>query len=273
MRATTIIQGVVTCMGGASPLDGRISWAAEEPGRFESFNSFLVRGSSVAIVIDTGVAAHRQTLLRQIGEALGSDRRVEVMLTRRQEFDSESNLGAIMQEFDVRHVYLRDSVRREDNFDSVIGIGRDYPVEFHHIKNGDRLGLGGGVELEFFETPLRLLSTLWAYERSSHVLFTSDSFGHVTLVGENDARICTEDDDHTSFEQVRTRALRKLWWLPEGDTSSVYEQLRKIFEDRDVKVIAPSHGKAIIGRDLVSRHVDMMLAVVAGDKSLVRGKV
>lgn len=264
---TQLVDGVISCLGGASEIDGRISWAGPDVGRYESFNCYLIQNEEKATLIDTGVAAHRDTLLEQLHSSLRHES-LEVVVTRRQEFDSESMLSAVMLDLPVPRVHLRDSVRREDNFDTVVGLSRDYPVEFCHIVNGSTIDLGAGMVLKTIETPLRLLSTVWMYEPANKILFTSDAFGHLTLAAPGDPRISDPDNDDTTIDTVRARTLQKLWWLPVAETDTIVAGLRAIFDENEVEMIAPGHGCAIVGADLVRRHLDLVIDVVRESRAV-----
>ena len=51
----------------------------------------------------------------------------------------------------------------------------------------------------------------------------------------------------------------KFWWLPRSRPGLIASQVRDVFEEFDVEILAPSFGCVIRGREQVRRHVDAFL--------------
>src|SRR5262245_9203282 len=69
-------------LGSYVELDGRVSWAPYSPGRVQPLNCYLLRKDGRAVLIDTGVAAHREIVLEQLWDRLPQDETLSVFLTR-----------------------------------------------------------------------------------------------------------------------------------------------------------------------------------------------
>ncbi|PLY04878.1 MAG: MBL fold metallo-hydrolase [Desulfuromonas sp.] len=107
------------------------------------------------------------------------------------------------------------------------------------VNDGDRLDLGGGKVLRFFETPnIHWPETMMTYEESSGVLISCDAFGsYGTLDG-------VYFDDQLSTGQHKffsDEALRYYANIVSSFSTFVSKGITKL-ADLDVKVIAPSHG-------------------------------
>ena len=135
--------------------------------------------------------------------------------------------------------------------------------EWNEIKRGLEISIGsGGRSLLVTIAPLRLLSTVRAYDAATCMLFTSDSFGHNLMEREDDPWIVDATNDTASYEQVRDHLLAKFDWLAAARTDVIREQLAEVFATHDVKTSAPQFGRVIRGRDVVARHRDLVLAAL-----------
>jgi flavorubredoxin len=121
-----------------------------------------------------------------------------------------------------------------------------------------------GRRVEVLATPVRLLTTVWLYDSETCTLFSSDSFGHVVRATRAEQAVLTEDaPDDTSLDDVRTHLLAKFDWLAHADTAPLVEGIRALFDAREVRVIAPTHGCVLVGRGVVERHLALYLEALA----------
>ncbi len=270
--AETIHPGRVLALGGTVPLDDRVSWVAPGAGGHAPITSYLVVDGDRAVLLDTGVPAVAGPLLRQLRALVAGGIRLSVLLTRQQEFDSVANLAAILRELPVETVWLRGAAKHSDNLDSVFGVVPDGTlVDFRSIGVADPVPVGDRIELEILAPRLRLLSTNWAYESTTRTLFTSDSFGHVHLRRPDESRVADDASEVTgggagvgsTYEDARRHLFRKFDYLPHADTVPIRDQLDEVFETHDVEVIAPMHGKALVGRAVVERHLGYVRKALA----------
>ncbi len=95
----------VYAVGCLLAMDGRVPWLAEDLRGFEPCWVYvLLSGEDRALLVDTGLPVHRESLLRRLAALVG-ERRVSVLFTRCNEPDCVLNLGAIMDRFPVERVY------------------------------------------------------------------------------------------------------------------------------------------------------------------------
>lgn len=261
--AETIHPRRVLALGGTVSLDDRVSWVAPGAGGYAPITCYLVVDGDRAALLDTGVPAVAGPLLRQLRALVAGGIRLSVLLTRQQEFDSVANLAAILRELPVETVWLRGAAKHSDNLDSVFGVVPDgRPVDFRSIGVADPVPVGDRIELEILAPRLRLLSTNWAYESTTRTLFTSDSFGHVHLRRPDESRVA-DDASEVTYEDVRRHLFRKFDYLPQADTAPIRDHLDEVFETHDVEVIAPMHGKALVGRAVAERHLGYVRKALA----------
>jgi flavorubredoxin len=209
-------------------------------------------------LVDTGVAAHEEEILRQLEELLPVDARLSVFLTRA-ELDCLGNLAAIAGEFHVDNVLTGGVVNPFDAFDHATSLVPE-TVRFARGADVTRIAAGPGHELVVLQPKLRLLATFWLYDEETRTMFTSDAFGHRSL--EVDGPPIVADHDVAAVD----RSIRaKFDWLTEcARVDEVAGATEAAFRMYPTERIAPGHGCVLAGKSCVAAHVDGVLDVLVG---------
>ena len=245
-------------LGDASPADGRILWTGEGATGWAPVNCYLVVDGRDALLIDTGVAAHRPAILRQLKRLVaGRVDRLRIFLTRQIEFDSFGNAAAIVDRSPVESVHGHLPWPGWLHFEGPPGEGMEMPIL--QIDTTVPLTVGAR-ELDVFAPPLRLLQTAWLLDRRTGTLFCSDAFGHMLL--DDPAQPPLVEHADVSPERVEAALLAKSKWLMEADVTYVLEELAAIFEREDVRTLAPGIGCVLRGPDVVAGHVELVLDAI-----------
>jgi hypothetical protein len=251
-------------------IDGRITWHPPDTRGFAPMNSYLLVEGDEALLVDTGITIHAQALLADLRAALRPGTRVSVLHTRLGEYNSLCNTPAVVDAFDVGVIYgPHVNAARWTDFQPHDHEGFDPGLEATEVRvlqSAQVLHLdpGGLRPVEVFSPVLRLLPTHWAYDPATRTLFTSDMFSHVTRPTGDGPWVVRAGDDVTPLEAVREHMLgTRYWWLAGAHTDGIARELAATFARRDVERIAPGYGCILEGRDVVARHLEMVLAVVA----------
>ena len=267
-RAEALAPGLHV-LGGVIPADTRVSWAPLRPGEFQPINCYLLQVDATTLLIDTGVAAHEAEVTEQLEVLVPPGTAVSIYLTRA-ELECFSNLGAIAERYPVKQLLTGGVLNPFDAFD---GIGaQQYYRNRVQFDEGELRGQPvirlravdiPGRPLEIVSAKLRLLPAFWLYDPGSGTLFTSDSFGHCTVSSPGASRLLTEGDaDDTDFDTVASQLLTKFEWLRRGRTDAVMADLAAIFDRLRPKIVAPTHGRVLVGRRVVDRHLTLVLEVL-----------
>lgn len=107
------------------------------------------------------------------------------------------------------------------------------------VKTGDRLDLGEGMSLDFFEAPnVHWPETMFTWAADGGVLFSCDAFGSF---GALDERVF--DDEYTDEEHVffESEALRYYANIVSSFGLFVKRAIERV-STLEIKVVAPSHG-------------------------------
>ena len=107
------------------------------------------------------------------------------------------------------------------------------------VKTGDRLDLGEGVALDFFETPnVHWPETMMTWAADGGVLFSCDAFGSYGALGDRVFDDEYSDEEHAFLESESLRYYANI-------VSSFGLFVKKAIDKvscLDIKVVAPSHG-------------------------------
>ena len=256
--AVEIVTDKLYALGGLVPLDGRISWFAPSATGYAPNWSYLLLEGDDALLIDSGLPAHREAILAQLDGLLTPEAALSILHTRIAEYDSVGNTAAICEAFRVERLLAHFPSGLLMDFESS---GGETPSAEEVVPSaGDPVTVSGngGRAVVLVGAPLRLLLTFWAYDGETKTLFTSDSFGHVALADPSDPPFVTEADDATEPSDVRRHLYAKFDWLLGAERTALADELAAIFESHDIDTIAPMHGRVLKGRQVVDRHHDLV---------------
>ena len=241
-------------LGGTVEADPRISWLPAGRDGYEPINAYLLLEGNRAVLIDTGVTLHGDLIVEQLRSLLPPDPVLSIFLTRI-EMDCISNLGRVGDSFPIESVHAGGASNPFDFFDdleaSAIGTRS---ARLERIKGDGELALSDTRTLRVLKTKLRLLSTTWAFDEGTGTLFTSDSFGYLGLA-EASQEPLSANGYKPSVESVFEHIVAKFDFLLAADPDDIRAGVAEIFERHDVQIIAPCHGCAVSGRELVKEHV------------------
>lgn len=253
--AVEVARGRVWRLGGDVELDGRISWFPANVRGRKPVNSYLVRGSGSAVLIDTNVRVHEQLMLRQLRSLVEPGTPMAIVLTRT-EMDCCLNIPAIEEEFDVRSVFFVGGITVPAS---------KAQVQRLPLAEGQSLTIEpvAGLPMRLVAPRLRLLPTVWVHEPVSKVLFTSDSFCHAMAAAEGQGPVITDVGQADDAEEVESQLMTKLAWMRKTDTGVIRDDFLEIFADLEVEVLAPGHGRPFSGRAVIDRQRDLIADVIS----------
>jgi flavorubredoxin len=237
----------------------RLSWLAEDLNAFEPLNAYLFTDNDNCIFVDTGSAI----MLPAIKSALDiiDGRQVRVYFTRN-EAETIGNLGFILGTCENPIMlfgsaggileWVNDpavSILEVRNF-----LGR---IAVENARNGVEQDIGS-FGFKYMEAVTKQMGmTQWAYEKSTGTLFTACSFGWRHLSAVDDPTIVESGSNLPSVDAVAREMVAKCNWMPEAVFPERIEAFQKVFQDHDVQMLAPNHGRVIRGRKAVAAHVDL----------------
>lgn len=256
-------------LGGIHKVDDRVSWVPPGTDAYQPANCYLLGQGEHALLIDSGMAIHRDEVVSALTELLG-DAELSIFFTRG-EMDAISNLEAIATSLPVRGLFTGGAQNPFDAFDDINRMsyrGRRVQLD-QKGEGGDsmartpEIAISDGRVLAIESPMLRLLPTFWGWDEASGTIFTSDTFTHGVMDSPEDSiAIESLKDDTTTVEQVRGHLLAKYEWIARASTQQLRDWIAEKFETLQPEAIAPTRGTILRGRDVVSRHVEYMLAAL-----------
>jgi flavorubredoxin len=255
-------------------LDGRVSCYPASARGYSVANSYLIRESDAAMLIDTGFGKDEPLIRAQIEGLIAPDSPLSLFPLRLNEFMSINNVESFAGHFNVDTCYT-------SNIDAALWFdfgakadGRDIlqSMNVTAVTRADTIRLGKGERaIDVMQAPIRLIATRWLYDRATRTLFSSDLFTHVWRQTETGPWMVTEaDNDATSPHDLRSFMLNtRYWWLEGAPTDAIRRGIDAVFDNYDVETIAPGYGCILRGRTVVARHYRMLDEMLkACDKSV-----
>jgi flavorubredoxin len=199
-----------------------------------SLNSYLVRGEKIALIdlIRDWTGAPRQ--IEEALNSLGIDfSAVDYLILNHLEPDHTGWL----REFRERNP--RAEILATSKGINLVKSFYKIETGLRAVKDGERLDLGGGRSLTFYETPnIHWPETMVTWDSLSGTLFTCDAFGSFGALG---GRVFDDEFDpgeHAFFEGETLRYYANIV----SSFSSFVERAVQKLADLEIRCVAPSHG-------------------------------
>ena len=207
-----------------------------EPASLFDSNIYMIMGSDLTVLIDTGTGFGIDAMIPSIRKHLGGRHLDAVILTHRH-FDHVGGLGRIIAEFSPDHVFAgpADAVPlREGDSESTLGTkfgGSIASTSITDYREGDIIDLGGHT-LRCIETPGHTIGSICIYDESSHALFSGDT---------------------VFFDGVGNTI------HPTGSQEMLIRSLRRL-QDLEINGFYPGHGPALSkgGNEFVKRGLALL---------------
>lgn len=250
MSRVESIASDVVALSDLVEIDERISWHRPGQRGFEPYNEYVILAGEKALLYDTGVALHGDSLVATLREVVGS--RELLVFISRIEMDCIGNLARILDEWPGTQVVTANVV-------PINGLVHPRDRSAHppaiHMQMGDTLAAFGFPHLLINQGPIRMLGTSWVWNEASRVLFTTDFFCGDMLRNENESVARRRQDDMDTPRDIRDTLLRKFDWLDIAVMDSLERDWNELFARVSPDTIAPIHGRVQAGRGLVERVV------------------
>ncbi|MGB7439509.1 MAG: diflavin flavoprotein [Coleofasciculaceae cyanobacterium] len=220
-----------------------------------TYNSFLIRGEQIALV-DTSHEKFRQLYLDTL-QGLIDPKEINYLIISHTEPDHSGLVKDILELApDVTVVgakvaikFLEDLVHK--------------PFKQQIVKNGDKLDLGNGHELEFVNAPnLHWPDTIFTYDAGTQVMFTCDAFG---------MHYCSDSTYDEDLSKIEADYRFYYDCLMAPNARSVLSALKRMEKLGDVTTIATGHGPLLRHNveELVGRYRSWSKDQTKADKSVI----
>lgn len=243
------------------PLDGRVSWAPSALGRYQSALCYIINRRTDPVIVDPGLRFMQDDVVAAVERFIRPDASVTILATRPQ-FECIGNIGAVAGV--IRN--LRVAGHLQSNYFDCFSPALSSSTS----SSGPRVAAISPLDspLDIVYPELRLLRTIWAYDRTSKVLFVSDSFSHGHTENAGDPPIVTDEAGVViDLANVRSNLYATNHWLSSAKADAIADDVARIFDMFDVETIAPVRGCVLQGRTVVERHVSALLDVLRNAKN------
>lgn len=245
--------GAVARLGGLAPIGPDVSWCPPGVAGWQPVNAYLIRRGGSAVLVDTGVGMHAVEIRAQLRSLLEPGTRLSVVLTRT-EMECCLNLPAIESEFAVDQVWYTGGITVPVTHATARRVNVDAGTSLD-------LEVAPGIELQLHSPLLRLLPVLWVGDPVSRTLLTSDSFSHL---------LTAADGTPVPYDVATLQAFHdlKFGWIADAvapaDIAAIGAHVREVVAEQDWRVIGPTYGAPVVGREAVRTQAEHLAAHLEG---------
>ena len=255
--AATIVSGALYAVGGGVPSDVSVSWIPGGLGGWMPVQCFVFRDGPEAVVMDSGLGAHRAAIEAGLQDLLGDDPPPKALISR-WEPDAMVNLPWLIHRFGVRDVLSYGGIDPLDFFEQFEEAAATTQVEAAGPARLVPIGPGqilhvGRLRIEVLPVSLRLLLAVWFFEHTTGSLFTADSFGFLPNPAGPFPFVARPDAEAFSPAMLYRSLEAKFDWLVGAQTEALIADLEGLAARLPIERVCPSLGGIIEGRDNVSR--------------------
>jgi hypothetical protein len=264
---TELIAGRLFAIGGTVATDRSTTWIAPHLRDRLAVSCYVLRDAGEALVIDTGLAAHREQIAAGLATVLAGTGKRSLIMTRR-EPDAIINLPWLIKRFGIDPVYCGGILSPLDFFERL-----DRETAAAHINAIADIGVTwlnagavipiGALRLRVLRTTLCVLPKSHLYEERTRTLFASDSWGFLTQAAEDGVGTVTTRDGRLSRDAIAAYLRYKFDWLLGIDTEPVQQDVAHLLAGREIDRICPGYGCVIEGAGLVHHVIDETVAAIA----------
>lgn len=157
---------------------GKIDWELRKfhgeelsAHRGSTYNSYLVRGSEKTVLIDTVWRPFAAEFIANLKKEIDL-KEIDYIVANHGETDHSGSLPELLREIPGTPVYCSNA--------GVKSLRGQYHEDwnFHPVKTGDKIDLGGGREIVFVEAKmLHWPDSMFCYLTGDNILFPNDAFG------------------------------------------------------------------------------------------------
>ncbi|HYZ47518.1 MAG TPA: hypothetical protein VE567_01345 [Sphingomonas sp.] len=262
-----IVPDTLYAVGGGLPDSLPVSWLTDGRVGWMPVQCYVFRGGGDAMVLDSGIGAHRRLVADGLAGLLHGAGRKRVLVGR-WEPDAMVNLPSLIEAFGIREILSYGGINPLDFFEGFeaavthsVAQQAAGPAELVPIGPGDVIEVGR-LRLEVLSPVLRLLLTTWYYERVTRSLFTADAFG---LLANPDAPypcIAHPEPGRLSPEILRENLVTKFDWLIGAHCDALVADLARLRDGFTIDRICPTFGAVIEGSDAVTAVFDAAIAAL-----------
>jgi flavorubredoxin len=248
------ISDNVFVLSDVEAVDSERSWLPAHAKGFEPFNKYAIVQKDTVLLLETGVALHCESVMATLRDIVGD--RMLVLMPTRSELESIGNMGAIINSFP--RVQLLTTTRALPPLGLChIRPDRRESVPARRIRRGECLDEVGFSTLQTIVPVIRILGTIWLYDRESEVLFSSDFFANDLMDTAETTTIRRDAVGLPDAATLRHSIVAKFDWLKRARTDALQAQWNSLFASIKPRTLAPSLGRVQQGRGLVDQVIDL----------------
>ena len=219
---------------------------AGKDGWHEAVRVYILLNDDCPLIFDAGSHLHRKEIMSELKELLGDIAPGYVFLTHT-ELPHTGNLSAILTAWPETKLVVSSAILPHVELPWWV---KEEQVEFAYPGSANTYG---GRKISFSDGILKdQPGTHWMFDEQTGALFTADAFGYM-FPETADQKFDDELESGISADWFKMYHASAFRFLPMVHGEKIIADLDRVFTNRKVNILAPTHGNAI--RD-VNTHVE-----------------
>lgn len=213
---------------------------AGKDGWLEAVRVYVLLNQGCPLLFDSGSHVHSTQIMTELKSLLGDTPPGYVFLTHT-ELPHTGNINAILDTWPETKLVVSSAILPHVELPWWVT-----SEQFQFVYAGTN-EVYGGRQISFLDGILKdQPGTHWMFDAQTKTLFTADAFGYF-LPQSADLMFDDELADGIPLDWLKRYHASAFRFLPMVSGSKVNVDIAKIFDKREVKILAPTHGNAVRG--------------------------
>jgi len=270
-QTTELVADRLYAVGGYVPCDYPVSWLPRHLRGHMPASCYLLKDAGHALLIDTGLPVHLDTITRDLRDLVEDCRQVDMIMTRR-EPDNILNLPPLIEALSIRTIYCAGIIDPLDFFDLMDEQNANAQFEAETLRRPKWIVPGasleiGGLRLAVSRSELRVLSAFHFFEETTRTLFGADSWTLLTQAPSRHIEIVSQPGDRISPNAIEKALDEKFEWMLGARLGPVKDCIADLARFQPIDRMCPTFGSIIAGPHTIATLIDDTVEALAGMES------
>jgi hypothetical protein len=267
-RTTELVPDRLYAVGGFVDAEFPVSWLPRGHRDYMPASCYLLKDSGKALLVDTGLPVHLETIRRDLADLVADCRQVDMIMSRR-EPDTILNLPPLIDALGIGTIYCSGIIDPLDFFDLMDEQNLNAQIAAETLRRPKWIVPGatleiGRLRLSVSRSELRVLSAFHYFEETTRTLFGADSWTLLTQRPGERLAVVTDPGERISPAAILHALEDKFEWMLGARLNPVKECIAALSRFRPIERMCPTFGCVIAGDETIGTLLDNTVLALSG---------